>query len=156
MIKFKNNIDEMQEQKLLKIERNGCWLAYWGLVVAIIIQTVLGYSFQDLMGEQIVFMCLAIYIFVDCIRNGIGGRTVLLNAKVNILISGISAVCMGILHFVISYIRYEKLAGSIATAIIMFLSTFLLLYVALAITTALLKNRVKKIEKNLDEENKEA
>lgn len=156
MIKFKNNIDEMQEQKLLKIERNGCWLAYWGLVVAIIIQTVLGYSFQDLMGEQIVFMCLAIYIFVDCIRNGIEGRTVLLNAKGNILISGIGAVCMGILYFVISYIRYEKLAGSIATAIIMFLSTFLLLYVALAITTALLKNRVKKIEKNLDEENKEA
>lgn len=156
MIKFKNNIDEMQEQKLLKIERNGCWLAYWGLVVAIIIQTVLGYSFQDLMGEQIVFMCLAIYIFVDCIRNGIEGRTVLLNAKGNILISGIGAVCMGILYFVISYIRYEKLAGSIATAIIMFLSTFLLLYVALAITTALHKNRVKKIEKNLDEENKEA
>ena len=28
----KNNLDEMQEQELLKIEHNGCWLAFWGLL----------------------------------------------------------------------------------------------------------------------------
>ena len=28
----KSNLDEMQEQELLKIEHNGCWLAFWGLL----------------------------------------------------------------------------------------------------------------------------
>ncbi len=37
MIKQKNNLDKMQEQKLLKIEDNGEWFASWGLLGAIII-----------------------------------------------------------------------------------------------------------------------
>ena len=28
----KSNLDEIQEQELLKIEHNGCWLAFWGLL----------------------------------------------------------------------------------------------------------------------------
>lgn len=29
MKRLKNNLDEMQEQKLLKIEHNGMWFAFW-------------------------------------------------------------------------------------------------------------------------------
>lgn len=32
MKKNKSNLDERQELKLLKIEHNGCWFAFWGLV----------------------------------------------------------------------------------------------------------------------------
>ena len=28
----KSNLDEMQEQELLKVEHNGCWIAFWGLL----------------------------------------------------------------------------------------------------------------------------
>ena len=38
MKRLKNNLDEMQEQKLLKIEHNGMWFALWGLIIAIIVQ----------------------------------------------------------------------------------------------------------------------
>ena len=38
----KNNLDEMQEQALLKIEHNGCWLAFWGLLAVMAIQMVMG------------------------------------------------------------------------------------------------------------------
>ena len=31
MKKTKSNLDELQELKLLKIEHNGCWLAFWGI-----------------------------------------------------------------------------------------------------------------------------
>ena len=34
----KNQLDEMQEQKLLHIERNGCWFCFWSLLAAILIQ----------------------------------------------------------------------------------------------------------------------
>ena len=36
----KNNLDEMQEQELLKIEHNGYWLAFWGLLTAIVAEVI--------------------------------------------------------------------------------------------------------------------
>ena len=37
MRRKKSNLDEMQEQELLKVEHNGCWIAFWGLLAAIYI-----------------------------------------------------------------------------------------------------------------------
>ena len=65
MKKTKSNLDELQELKLLKIEHNGCWLAFWGLLAVILTQIAIGNdSKQDLSGEWIVFMCLALYLTV--------------------------------------------------------------------------------------------
>ena len=36
----KNNLDERQEQTLLHIEKNGCWIAFWGLLAALMIQMI--------------------------------------------------------------------------------------------------------------------
>ena len=41
MKKTKSNLDELQELKLLKIEHNGCWLAFWGLLAVILTQIIL-------------------------------------------------------------------------------------------------------------------
>lgn len=62
MSKIKNNLDEMQEQKLLKIEHNGVWFTFWGLLFAILIQVVLGGKdlFRNIVGEWTVF----IYLFI--------------------------------------------------------------------------------------------
>ena len=30
MRRKKSNLDEMQEQELLKVEHNGCWIVFWG------------------------------------------------------------------------------------------------------------------------------
>ena len=38
MKRMKNKLDEMQEQKLLHIEHNGCWFAFWALIVAMFVQ----------------------------------------------------------------------------------------------------------------------
>ena len=123
MKKTKSNLDELQELKLLKIEHNGCWLAFWGLLAVILTQIAIGNdSKQDLSGEWIVFMCLALYLTVGCIRNGIWDRKLKPNFKNNIMASSIAAVVMGILWFIISYRNYHKLVGSIATGVIMFIS----------------------------------
>lgn len=58
-------------------------------------------SKQDLSGEWIVFMCLALYLTVGCIRNGIWDRKLKPNFKNNIMASSIAAVVMGILWFII-------------------------------------------------------
>ena len=60
----KSNLDEMQEQELLKIEHNGCWLAFWGLLAVMAIQMVMGVPGTQMLGEWIVFMVLALYLVI--------------------------------------------------------------------------------------------
>ena len=36
----KTNLDEQQERKLLEIESRGFWLAFWGILLALIVETV--------------------------------------------------------------------------------------------------------------------
>ena len=58
--KMKSNLDERQELKLLKIEHNGCWIAFWGLLIVMAIQMIVGNdSIKNLAGEWAVFMSLA-------------------------------------------------------------------------------------------------
>ena len=38
----KSNLDEMQEQALLRIEHTGCCLVFWGLLAAMAVQGVMG------------------------------------------------------------------------------------------------------------------
>lgn len=146
MKKTKSNLDELQELKLLKIEHNGCWLAFWGLLAVILTQIAIGNdSKQDLSGEWIVFMCLALYLTVGCIRNGIWDRKLKPNFKNNIMASSIAAV-------VISYRNYHKLVGSIATGVIMFFSIEILCFLALTLTSKIYKKRLKKLEDDSEDE----
>lgn len=32
----RNRLDERQEQKMLQIEHNGCWIAFWGLAISLL------------------------------------------------------------------------------------------------------------------------
>ena len=76
MKKTENKLDEMQEQRLLHIERNGCWFAFWALLISIFVQMFIfgPGNFKEIAGEWIVFMILAIYLSAACLKNGIWDR----------------------------------------------------------------------------------
>ena len=71
----KSNLDEMQEQELLKIEHYGCWMAYWGLLAAMVIQMVMRVPGAQMLGEWIIFVIMSLYICIACMRKGIWHRT---------------------------------------------------------------------------------
>ena len=149
MKKMKSNLDERQELKLLKIEHNGCWLAFWGLLIVMAIQMIVGNdSIKNLAGEWVVFMSLTLYLSIDCIRNGIWDRKLKPNLKTNIIVSSIAAVLAGIIWFGVSYRNYHKLIGSIATGIIMFVQVEILCLLALMISSKIYKRRVQKLEED--------
>ena len=115
MKKMKSNLDERQELTLLQIEHNGCWLAFWGLLLVLSVQLLLGNnSIGALAGEWAVFMCLALYLMIACIRNGIWDRKWKPNFKTNLLFSSIGALSAGIIWAAVSYRNYHRLAGSLA------------------------------------------
>ena len=51
----KSNLDEQQERRLLEIESRGCWLAFWGLLLALIVESVVIKDSRAIIGEWILF-----------------------------------------------------------------------------------------------------
>lgn len=114
----KNNLDEMQEQKLLRIEHNGCWLAFWGLLAAMAVQMALsGFDFSRIAGEWIVFMVLSVYLAAACARNGIWDRHLKNNARTNLLVSAVAGVVFAVFVFAVAFIRFRDTAGILTGAL---------------------------------------
>ena len=97
---LKNHLDEMQDQKLLKIEEYGFWVMFWALVCAIVIQLIIGGSIKEVLGEIIVLLIGSIYIAVTTLKNGLWTRTSTPTRKGNALASIIPAVVLCAIHIV--------------------------------------------------------
>lgn len=152
-IKMKNKLDEMQEQKLLRIEHNGCWLAFWGLAISLLVQQfIYGQGeWKYVAGEWIVFVCLDVYIVFSCMKNGIWDRRFEPTPTVTLIASMIAGVSVGIYSFFTSYREYHKLYGSIATGAVYFILVFVTCFLSLSLLTFLYIRKRDKIENEEDD-----
>ena len=151
--KKRNNLDEMQELQLLKIEHNACWLAFWGLCAAFIIQRVFCAD-NDIapLGETLVLFCMSIYILIACIRRGIWDRKLAANNRT--YIGG--ALIAGAVVFFITFIRVwshypDKMGGSIAAGISTGGLTFVLTLILMVIAGSAVNRRNAQLEKDPEE-----
>ncbi|MDD6812093.1 MAG: hypothetical protein PUD93_09545 [Lachnospiraceae bacterium] len=145
----KNKLDEMQEQKLLQIEHNAAWLAFWGLLVAMVVQLFL-YGFEGgkhIIGEWVVFMCLALYLVVGCLRIGVWDRKLEANVKTNLIASLIAGMVTGVLFAAINYRSYRMIEGAVANFVINGVMVFVACFVGLSFAAHLYKKKVEKLEK---------
>lgn len=147
----RNNLDEMQEQKLLKIEHNGCWLAFWGLLAAMLVQVILGAEAKQLAGEWLVFMALAVYLSAACMRAGIWDRKLNMGWKTNLLFSIGPALMVAVIQYVVSLRRYGKPEGSLAAACFTAAITFVLCFLAITLAAHITKKRQKKLNEEPEE-----
>ena len=108
----KNQLDEMQEQTMRKIESHGFWLLWGSLLAAWIVQTVFGAA-DKAAGEWVVFMIGCIYMVVACLRNGLWDRHLSDKAPANAVYSLVAAVAVtlicGLLITVLSFNRHPVL-----------------------------------------------
>lgn len=148
MKKRKNNLDEMQEQKLMKLEHNTCWLGYWLLVIAILVQLILTGSVESIKGELVVLVILCLYLVIGCLRLGIWDRHMEANWKTNLLVSPIPGVIVGVVG-VITSIRNFGYYGFWTSALIFampFFFTTVLTFALLSLSTAIYHKRKEKLE----------
>lgn len=151
----KNRLDEMQEQKLLQIEHNGCWLAFWGLLIALVVQIfVYGRDFERIAGEWAVFMCLAVYIAASCFRNGIWDRRMAPVPGTNLKASLIGGGVCGVIFFGIKYREYHMVLGAAASGVFIAGFVFALCFTGLSVMSYFYRERTKRLE-NAEEEGKE-
>ncbi len=157
MKKSKNNLDERQEQTLLQIEHNGCWLAFWGLAAALVVQRIFfDYDFRNLAGECIVFAALALYIAVGCLRHGIWDRRLKPNTSSNLAVSLTAALITGILGFVFTVKRFpDKIAGSLASGVVYAVITFTVCFAVLQFSADLFRKKQAKLEEEPQENEEE-
>lgn len=146
--KCETNLDEMQEQKLLMIEHNMAWIAFWGLLAAMVVQSLIfrPADIRSLAGEWIVFMTLCIYLVAGCLKNGIWDRKLKPDPKTNFLVSLTGAAIVGGVYGIIVF----RNTGSWKTALITFgvagVIMLAICYLLLVLTVKLYKKRVAELE----------
>ncbi len=93
-----NHLDEMQNQKLLKLEEYGFWIMFWVLLVSIIVQIIAGAGIKEVIGEIIAFFIGSVYLAITTLRNGLWASSSAPSRKGNALVSMIPAAVIGALN----------------------------------------------------------
>jgi len=137
----KNNLDEMQEQKLLKIEHNGMWFAYWGLFASIFIQVI---AEKDFTGEFTIFMLLSVYVAVACLKNGIWDRRLKPTLKTNLIVSLIGALFVGAFQIALNFKELGYI--DIRLGIRPFTNVLIICFLLMQFCSFLYKRKVNKLE----------
>ena len=141
-----SNLDEMQEQALLKIEHYGFWLAFWGLLTIMAIQALLGVAFSSLLGEWIIFMVLCVYALVSCLRHGLWDRNLKPNLKTNLLVSILPGLAVGVFDILLFRANETEPLDYLLIGAIPAIITFVLCFGALTACSALYKKRRWKLD----------
>ena len=142
----KSNLDEMQEQALLKIEHYGFWLAFWGLLTIMAIQALLGVAFSSLLGEWIIFMVLCVYAVVSCLRHGLWDRNLKPNLKTNLLVSILPGLAVGVFDMLLFRENETEPLDYLLIGAVPAIITFVLCFGVLPVCTALYKKRRQKLD----------
>ena len=145
----KNNLDERQEQIMLQIEHTGCWIAYWGLLISILVQEI-AYrgDFHYVVGEWIVFMILCVYVLSGCIRNGLWDRHIKPTMKNNVIASLIGAGVIFLFTFLMIIRNFpDKPVGAVAAGLIAAAVVFVLCLIALSAAKRATEKKREELEK---------
>ena len=150
-----SNLDEQQEFTLRGIESHAFWYMYWALFVSIIVQIFM-YGFADCLkyiaSEWIIFMCISLYMSVQCIRNGIWDRKLKANTSSNAVISIVAGLFTGVVFFVLKMNEYpDKIVGCVASGVFMGGVVLVLAFLALELTRKAYQKRMETLEQEPEE-----
>ena len=149
----KTNLDEQQERKLLEIESRGFWLAFWGILLALIVETVvMTKDLRAIIGEWVLFMGLALYLAISCMRAGIWDRRADMSRRTCLLFSLTAGICAGLFLFAFTFARYQKPIGSLCAGAIGVVFTVALTYLILRLTARATKKRQDELNAEPEDE----
>lgn len=152
---IKNNLDEMQESKLLKIEHNACWIAYCGIILAIVIQLIISAVTGkniSVAGETAVLIIMNIYIVFSSIRNAVRYKDTTSGMKAYTLIILLISLGVSLFEGIMSFIEQQNILFSILYFILMFAVLFVSLMALCIIFRVLFKHKEKKMDELADED----
>jgi len=145
----------MQEQKLLHIEHNGCWLAFWALLASLLIQLFLWVRRAEdlplIAGEWVAFMALSLYIAIASMRAGIWDRRIRMNRKSNLIASLIAGAAAALFLFALSYFRFHRLQGALTVGGIFGAGAFVVCFLVLQLAARATRKRQEELDRDPEE-----
>ena len=152
----KSKLDEMQEQKLARIERNISHMAIFGLLALFLIELFLfGYDWKIVGGEFVLLMILCFYEIIASLRAGVWSRNIAPTRRNNVL-AALAAGLIVFVFFLFMTVRWwdlYPLAGVIAAAISS-VATIMLTYFLLWASLREYERRQEQLDQEADEEEK--
>lgn len=148
----KNLLDEMQEQKMLRIEHNGFWIALIGLCVVIATQLLVLRDVAMAAGEVAVLAVVGGYMEVACIRNGIWDRTLKADGKTYFWLSLGTGVVGGLLWGISRYFHSRDLLGAVLTFVALAVIIFVLCEIFSTLGIFFYKRKKRELEELADQE----
>lgn len=155
---FKKEIDERQQADLNRVTSYGYWMAFYLLIAAILVEgVILSRPFREWAVEWAVFMILAIYEVIACIRIGVWTETKQKPEKKDyVRYSLIGSVLFSAVFTLGYYFRlkpgnrtFEAIASMYAYWFILLTVLFLIAYF---IGGGIYNRRRRKMEEELDKE----
>ena len=148
----RNNLDEMQNQKLMKLEEYGFWGMFWALLTAIVIQLITGGTIRNIAGEIIVLLIGSIFICAATLKNGIWTRQSTPTKKGNAGTSIFPAIAVGILNA----IKISKNGQWDSSSILIMVVLMVVVYIACFSILELFRMAYNKQRSKLDDINDES
>ena len=152
----KSKLDEMQEQKLARIERNISRMAIFGLLALFLIELFLfGYDWKVIGGEFILLMILCFYEIIASLRAGVWSRNIAPTRRNNVL-AALAAGLIVFVFFLFMTVRWWDLypLAGVITAAISSVATIMLTYVLLWVSLREYERRQERLDREADEEEK--
>ena len=143
----KNNLDEMQDQKLLKLEEYGFWIMFWALAAAIVIQLATGAAIREVAGELIVLALGSVFIAAGTLKNGMWTRSSTPTLKGSLTAAVVPALLIAAVHV----IRMIKTSGFTTENILVTLAFAAGAYIACFAVLEVLRHVYNKRREALDD-----
>ena len=144
----KTRYDERQENQMLRIEKNGCSLAWYGLLAVILVQWVwFGSDVSRLAGEMIVFLALTAYLTFRGYFSGLQDRYWPRSLPAKLGISVLLGIGVALLNELAVRLHPARIwAGHGIMGLTLFFSVFLFSLLILLLSQRALSRRQQKLE----------
>ena len=139
-------LDDMQDQKMLKMEEYGYWILFWGLALAVVIQLLLGGTIRQVAGELVVLLLGSVFVLANSLKNGLWTRNAVPTRKRNAVTSVIPAVIIGVLNGIKLIQRKNISTNDILIAVAFTVGTYIVCFVVLEVLRILYEKRRSRLD----------
>ena len=149
----KTRYDERQERQRLRIEKSGCSLSWYGLLIAIVTQWVwFGNDFSRLAGELIVFAALTCYLSFRGYFSGLQDQYWPRSIPSKLLVSALVGIGAALINALASLLHPAMAwASQGIMGLTLFASVFVFSVLVLLLSQQALMRRQKKLEAEEEE-----
>ena len=148
---YRTNLDEQQEQKLLRIESRGFWMAYWGIMIVLFINMIFVDNPIAIYSLWALFMLLSIIVGVSCVKEGIWDRRLDMSKKTTALLSLAGALVFAAVGIIFLLQRRDLTYKTFIGLALLVSILFLFLYVGLRVIARMVVKQQNKLNAEPDD-----